>query len=152
MAALPVHDAILDGEMVCLDASGRSQFTPLMRRRQDVSFYAFDLLWCDGEDLRALPLVERKRRLRRLIKGRARLLFAEQIQGKGVELYEAICARDLEGIVAKHRLGPYEQTPVTWFKVLNPAYTQKRSRKEMFEKFREGDEPAQRSGGGARLS
>ena len=97
-----------------------------MRRRQDVSFYAFDLLWHDGEDLRPLPLVERKRRLRRLIKGRAGLLFAERIQGKGVELYVAICARDLEGIVAKHRLGPYAATPVTWFKVLNPDYSQKR--------------------------
>jgi hypothetical protein len=74
--------------------------------------------------------------LRRLIKGRAGLLFAEQIQGKSVELYEAICARDLEGIVAKHRLGPYEARPVTRFKLLNPAYTQKRGRREMFDKFR----------------
>jgi bifunctional non-homologous end joining protein LigD len=54
------------------------------RRRQDVIFYGFDLLWHDGEDLRTLPLVERKRRLRRLIKGRAGLLFTEQIQGSGV--------------------------------------------------------------------
>jgi bifunctional non-homologous end joining protein LigD len=137
MAALPVKDAILDGELVCLDASGRSQFAPLMRRRQDVSFYAFDLLFLNGEDLRQLPLVERKRRLRRLIKGRAGLLFAEQIQGSGVELFQAICTRDLEGIVAKHRLGPYEARPVTWFKVLNPDYSQKRGRREMFDRFRE---------------
>jgi hypothetical protein len=39
--------------------------------------------------------------------------------------------------VAKHRLGPYEARPVTWFKVLNPAYTQKRGRREMFDRFRE---------------
>jgi hypothetical protein len=75
---------------------------------------------------------------RRLIKGRAGLLFAEQIQGSGVELFQAICARDLEGIVAKHRLGPYAATPVTWFKVLNPDYTQKRGRKEMFERREHG--------------
>ena len=74
--------------------------------------------------------------LRRLIKGRAGLLFAEQIQGSGIELFKAICDRDLEGIVAKHRLWPYEARPVTWFKVLNPGYTQKRGRREMFEKFR----------------
>jgi bifunctional non-homologous end joining protein LigD len=134
---LPVKSAILDGEIVCLDQDGRSQFPQLMRRRRaDACFCAFDLLWLDGEDLRQLPLVERKRRLRRLIKGRAGLLFAEQIQGSGVELFRAICARDLEGIVAKHRLGPYEARPVTWFKVLNPAYTQKRGRREMFDKFR----------------
>jgi ATP-dependent DNA ligase len=108
-----------------------------MCRRQDVTFYAFDLLWCNGEDLRPVPLVERKRRLRRLIKGRAGLLFAEQIQESGVELFQAICARDLEGIVAKHRPGPYKQTPVTRFKILNDGYSQKRGRREMFDKFRE---------------
>jgi len=85
----------------------------------------------------SLPLVERKRRLRRLIRGRDRLLLAEHIQGEGIERFEAICSRDIEGIVAKHRLGPYAATPVTWFKVLNPDYTQKRGRKEIFDKFRE---------------
>jgi bifunctional non-homologous end joining protein LigD len=104
------------------------------KRRRDAVFYAFDLLWHDGEDLRQLPLVERKRRL---IKGRAGLLFAERIQSSGIELYQAICARDLEGIVAKHRLGPYEPTPVTWFKVLNPDYSQKRGRREVFDRFRQ---------------
>jgi ATP-dependent DNA ligase len=71
------------------------------------------------------------------IKGRAGLLFAEQIQGSGIELFQAICARDLEGIVAKHRLGPYAETPVTWFKIVNDGYSQKRGRREMFDKFRE---------------
>jgi len=80
--------------------------------------------------------VERKRRLRRLVRSHDRLLFAEQIQGKGVELFQAICARDIEGIVAKHRLGPYEARPVTWFKVLNENYSQRRGRLEMFDKFR----------------
>jgi hypothetical protein len=75
---------------------------------------------------------------RRLIRGRAGLLFAEQIQGGGIELFQAVCARDLEGIVAKHRLGPYTATPQTWFKVLNPDYTQKRGRKEMFERRQQG--------------
>jgi len=141
MAALPVMNAILDGEIVALGPDGRSQFAELMRRRRQVLiFYAFDLLWHDGEDLLPPPLVERKRRLRRLIKGRAGLLFAEQIQGSGVELFKAICARDLEGIVAKHRLGPYEPRPVTWFKVLNPDYSQKRGRREMFNKFRTNGE------------
>jgi bifunctional non-homologous end joining protein LigD len=141
LAGLRVRNAILDGEIVCLDQNGRSQFLQLMhRRRADASFYTFDLLWLDGEDLRQLPLVERKRRLRRLIKSRAGLLFADQIQGSGIELFQAICARDIEGIVAKHRLGPYEARPVTWFKVLNPNYTQKRGRKEMFDKFRTNGE------------
>jgi bifunctional non-homologous end joining protein LigD len=138
LSKLPVKTAIMDGEIVCLDGDGRSRFLQLMRRRKaEAAFYAFDLLWLDGEDLRPLPLVERKRRLRRLIRGHERLLFADQIQGSGIELFQAICARDLAGIVAKHRLGPYEVVPVTWFKVLNPDYTQKRGRREMFEKFHE---------------
>jgi bifunctional non-homologous end joining protein LigD len=137
LAKLPVKTAILDGELVVLDQNGRSQFLQLMRRRRaDACFYAFDLLWLDGEDVRQLPLIERKRRLRRLIRGHDRLLFADQIQGSGIELFQAICARDLEGIVAKHRLGPYEAMPMTWFKILNPDYSQARGRKEMFESFR----------------
>lgn len=64
-----IKSAILDGEIVCLDGKGRSQFLDLMRRRRaDAVFYAFDLLWLDGEDLRALPLIERKRRLLRLVR------------------------------------------------------------------------------------
>lgn len=88
---------------------------------------------CSGTTARAcvsLPLVKRKRRLRRLIRGRDRLLFAEQIQGKGIELFEAICSRDIEGIVAKHRLGPYAATPVTWFKVLNLTTLRSAAEKE----------------------
>src|SRR5260370_31954509 len=62
ISALPVKNAILDGEVVCVGTDGRSHFKNLMhRRRADVTFYAFDLLWHNGEDLRALPLVERKR-------------------------------------------------------------------------------------------
>ena len=59
--------AILDGEIVCLDPQGRSQFYDLMFRRGQPYFYAFDLLWLDGEDLRELPLLERKTRLKELI-------------------------------------------------------------------------------------
>jgi bifunctional non-homologous end joining protein LigD len=137
MAELPVKNAILDGELVCLDQDGRSQFLQLMRRKgQDVCFYAFDLLWHDGEDLRSLPLLERKRKLQRLVKGHAGLLYAEQIETNGTSLFRAICDKDLEGIVCKHRLAPYTTTPPLWFKVLNPAYTQKGGRQEMFENFR----------------
>src|SRR3954470_960695 len=48
-------DAILDGEIVCLDADGRSNFKNLLFRRERPFFYAFDLLACDGQDLRDLP-------------------------------------------------------------------------------------------------
>ena len=55
-ASLPlVHDTVLDGEIVCLDQGGRSDFHKLLFRRDWPYFYAFDLLSIDGEDLRALP-------------------------------------------------------------------------------------------------
>src|SRR5689334_21086079 len=51
LSRLRVNDAVLDGEIVCLDRNGRSQFYELMRRRGQPIFYAFDLLWLNGEDL-----------------------------------------------------------------------------------------------------
>ncbi len=68
-ADLKVQNCILDGEIVCLDDQGRSQFYELMFHRGEPYFYAFDLLYVDGIDLRALPLVERKAKLRELVNG-----------------------------------------------------------------------------------
>src|SRR5215471_296804 len=53
---LDVDDAILDGEMIATDDSGRPQFYELLRRTQAPAYVAFDLLWADGADLRTLPL------------------------------------------------------------------------------------------------
>jgi len=64
-----VKDAILDGDIVCLDSDGRSLFKELLHRRGSPIFYAFDLLWLNGRDLRHLPLLERKRMLWDLIRG-----------------------------------------------------------------------------------
>lgn len=138
MAKLPVKNAILDGELVCLDNDGRSVFLDLMRRkRRDACFYAFDLLWLDGEDLRGLTFLERKKQLRKLVSGRTGFLYAEHIAATGNDLYQAICREDLEGIVAKHKLAPYVTSPATWFKVLNADYKQKRGRREIFDRFQE---------------
>jgi bifunctional non-homologous end joining protein LigD len=139
IAGLPVKNAILDGEIVCLDQDGRSQFLPLMRRKQDVTFYAFDLLWHDGEDLRNLALLDRKQRLQQLL-NHPGLLYAEHIPTKGVDLFKVICQKDLEGIVCKHKAAPYVSRPQVWFKVINPTYSQHRGRREMFDKFRQRSE------------
>ena len=87
-------NAILDGELVCLDQDGRSQFQELMhRRRQDAAFYAFDLLCLDGEDLRGLPLLDRKQRLQRLLKGQPGLLYAAHVERHCVRLFETVCRK-----------------------------------------------------------
>ena len=129
--------AILDGEIVCLDAEGKSQFMPLMRRKGHATFYAFDLLWLGKKDLRGLPLTKRKQRLQKLL-AKAKLpgvVYANHIGGHGIALYQEACQRDLEGIVCKHRDSVYAAKR-RWLKVKNPSYTQAIGRKEMFEKFR----------------
>src|SRR5262245_53214128 len=84
IAQLRVQNAVIDGELVCLDPLGRSQFYDLMFRRREPYFYAFDLLWLNGEDLRALPLLERKARLRKLISSNAEcnrhLLYLDHLE------------------------------------------------------------------------
>lgn len=138
--ALPLGPTVLDGEIVCLDEHGRSQFAPLMRRQARPVFYAFDLLFSSGDDLRGLSLIRRKSILQGLIPmGRDPILVADHVDGRGVGLYEAVCAADGEGIVGKLKESPYEllrggKSP--WVKVLNPGYSQKRERGEWFARKR----------------
>ena len=64
LAKLPVQNAIFDGEIICLDLNGVSQFNWLLNepRARRATFYAFDLIWLDGMDLRRTPLIEREMR------------------------------------------------------------------------------------------
>jgi bifunctional non-homologous end joining protein LigD len=137
LAKLKATDAILDGEICCLDSQGRSQFNELLYRRGEPVLYCFDLLWLNGQDLRQLPLIERKKRLHKLIaKSRCeRVIFAPHIAKHGMTLYQEICERDLEGIVAKRRDGIYSVSG-QWFKILNPNYTQYNGRHEKFTAFK----------------
>jgi bifunctional non-homologous end joining protein LigD len=100
--AVRTHSAVLDGEIVCLDADGCSRFYDLLFRREWPYFLAFDVLSIDGEDLRGLPLIQRKRRLARIMpRVESRLLLLDAIPVRGERLFELACERDLEGIVAK---------------------------------------------------
>lgn len=134
--ALGDRDAVLDGELVCLGPDGRSLFKHLMYRRGDPHFYAFDLLWLDGEDLREWPLIERKKALRKIVPARgSRLLYVDHIVGRGEDMFKLVCAQDLEGVVAKWKLGAYMPDDRTsWVKIKNPSYTQSVGREKMFEK------------------
>ena len=67
LAGLQAKSAILDGEIVALDSSGVSQFKELLYRKGRAVFFAFDLVWLDGTDLRQTPLIERKKKLKKLI-------------------------------------------------------------------------------------
>ena len=136
---LPVQNAILDGEVVCLDSNGVSQFNELMSRKGKPVFYAFDLLWLDDKDLRSLPLIERKQRLYELIQ-RSRcheIIYAQHIEHQGKGFFEEICARDLEGIVAKRKLATYKSNGLGWKKIKNPNYSQAEGRHNLFKRMRE---------------
>jgi len=120
--AVRAEEAILDGEIVCLDRDGRSQFYSLLFSREWPHFMAFDALRIDGHDLRNRPLLERKRRLRALVpRVETRFLYLDHIERRGVELFQAVWHADLEGIVAKWKDGPYHTDGVTtsWLKIKN---------------------------------
>jgi bifunctional non-homologous end joining protein LigD len=136
---LPVQNAILDGEVVCLDSNGVSKFNELMSRKGKPAFYAFDLLWLNSDDLRSLPLIERKRRLHELVWGSRchAIIYAQHIEDQGIRLFEEICARDLEGIVAKHKRGVYRNNGLAWKKIKNPKYSQAEGRHDLFKRMRE---------------
>jgi bifunctional non-homologous end joining protein LigD len=133
---LKAKHAILDGEIVCLDDQGHSQFSELLFRLGTPCFCAFDLLHLNGKDFRNLPLIERKRTLRRIIPDTSVcLLYVDHIEGEGERMFQLACERDLEGIVAKHRHSFYstEDHNPAWVKIRNRKYSQLIGRDELFE-------------------
>ena len=99
LSTLPVKNAILDGEVVCLDDRGVSQFTQLLRREGDPLFYAFDLLWLNGKDYRRLPLLEKKQQLELLVNQQVRSDF---VRSTCCRVRETILRRDLCSRFGRH--------------------------------------------------
>jgi bifunctional non-homologous end joining protein LigD len=131
------NEVVLDGEIMCLDQYGRSQFKELMFHRGQPFLYAVDLLWLNGEDLRGLPLLRRKAQLRKLVgRQQSRLLYLDHLEQNGSGLYTKACEFDLEGIVAKWKGGLYiaDDRRSSWVKVKNPNYSQLEGREELFER------------------
>jgi bifunctional non-homologous end joining protein LigD len=137
LAQLKVKNAVIDGEIVCLDSEGRSIFNELLFRRGSPIFYAFDLLYLNGRDLRQLPLIERKEKLREVI-DKSRLpdvICGKYVEGRGIDLFNEVVRRNLEGVVAKRKSGAYA-TVSDWLKIKNPLYTQTERRHELFDSFK----------------
>jgi bifunctional non-homologous end joining protein LigD len=117
--ALAARQAILDGEIVALDEQGHSNFERLQERmhvhapseslvtQMRVVYFAFDLLYCDGYDLREAPLLERKQLLQRLLYTSERFRYADHQLEHGKELFALAEQNGLEGIVAKRADSPY---------------------------------------------
>jgi bifunctional non-homologous end joining protein LigD len=120
---LHANNAILDGEVVVLDEQGRSSFSLMQQRtgirshgRQaapksdlPVIYYAFDLLYLDGYDLRRVALDDRKRALQEVLTSGGLARYSDHYAGQGVALFEAAKQKGLEGIIAKRRNSCYEE-------------------------------------------
>jgi bifunctional non-homologous end joining protein LigD len=115
----------IDGEAVVLGPDGLSRFEELSRREvaRTAILYAFDLIECDGEDLRNLAFLDRKAALARLLRNtKAGILFNEHIAEDGPIVFVHACGLGAEGIVSKRVDGAYLSGPCrVWIKVRNPA-------------------------------
>jgi len=114
LAALPVSQALVDGELVVESGNGASNFSALQSdlsqdRTDRFTFYAFDLVYLDGYDLRAVPLVERKELLRRVLPEDANgpVRYSSHFDENGALVLRHACRLSLEGIVSKQKNSPY---------------------------------------------
>jgi bifunctional non-homologous end joining protein LigD len=121
-AVLPANSLVLDGEVVAPDKDGRPNFHALRLKtaRDRLLFYAFDLLYIDGFDLRACALADRRGILAQVIAARpgGRILMSETIDEPGDVVLRHVAKLGLEGVVAKRIDSPYRSGRVaSWIKV-----------------------------------
>jgi bifunctional non-homologous end joining protein LigD len=115
--ASSLPDVLVDGEIVALDHKGNPNFSALQAALSDgktgnLIFFAFDLLFAEGNDLRRLPLVERKAQLKELLEARTKgktksIRYVEHFEGDGEAVLESARGLSLEGIVSKKLNSPY---------------------------------------------
>jgi bifunctional non-homologous end joining protein LigD len=122
--SLPLTTAILDGEIVIVDAHGQSSFQRLQRAMgksasSEFVYEVFDLIYLDGYDLTRVPLKERKRVLKELCSGgRGTIRFSEHFEGNGDAFFKHACEYGIEGIVSKLADSTYDSTRNrSWLKV-----------------------------------
>jgi DNA ligase D-like protein (predicted ligase) len=122
IAGLPAENAYLDGELCGVLPDGRTAFN-LIQNAADTGqgalvYFVFDLLFLDGEDLMALPLVDRKARLQKLLsRASASLRYNDHQIGHGPAFHRLACQYGLEGIVSKRVNGRYEPDRRSWLKI-----------------------------------
>lgn len=122
MNALKLPDGWYDGEIVVLDEQGLPDFQLLQNafdttHTSNVDYFLFDMPFCDGQDLRSVPLIERRARLKDLLverlagtgakSGQPQIRFSETFDARGQDLVESACKLGLEGVIAKRKDAPY---------------------------------------------
>ncbi|MBV8448245.1 MAG: non-homologous end-joining DNA ligase [Hyphomicrobiales bacterium] len=110
---LPVEEAYIDGELCAVGSDGLTSFAEMQAATDHKSaaalvYFAFDLIYLDGQDLRAEPLLTRKSRLEALLHGAdPSIRFNEHLAGDGAAVLRAACDLNVEGIVCKRADGAY---------------------------------------------
>lgn len=127
VAALDLPPALIDGEITAPGPDGNPSFSALQgelkrgygSQKSLLDFHAFDLLSLNGEDLKALPQIERKERLEALLAAaEPPIRVADHVIGAGEKLYTAMCEAGMEGIISKRIDAPYRGTrSKSWVKV-----------------------------------
>src|SRR3954463_6200135 len=114
--AAKLPDCVIDGEACGLDQHGAPDFAGLQAalsegKSQDLILFAFDLMFAEGEDLRQLPLVDRKGRLEELLSGlmdkRRQIRYVDHLETAGDAVLDSACRMHLEGIISKRIDSPY---------------------------------------------
>jgi bifunctional non-homologous end joining protein LigD len=117
------HDVIVDGEIVVVDEQGVAHFEWLQNWHRDqhgiLKYFLFDILWCDGHDVRDMPLLQRKALLHSVLPHSDILQYSDHIETKGKHLFSEMQNRHLEGMVAKRADSPYRENErgQDWLKV-----------------------------------
>jgi bifunctional non-homologous end joining protein LigD len=103
--SIKASSAIIDGEIVAIDENGAQCFEQLQNHKRDcfIIYFAFDLLFLNDENLTEVPLIERKAKLKQILPKSmvGRLRFTDHVLDRGLDLFTALEAQQLEGMVAK---------------------------------------------------
>lgn len=115
-------DAVIDGELVAIGKDGVSHFQLLqnaLRHQAKLLYCAFDLMFENGEDLRKIPLLERKQRLKAILPRDKLVAFSHHRKAKGTKFFAEAERKGLEGIMAKRADSPYASGGRTddWLKI-----------------------------------
>ncbi|MDF2449039.1 MAG: ATP-dependent ligase LigD phosphoesterase module / ATP-dependent ligase LigD polymerase [Bacteroidota bacterium] len=118
-------NAVIDGEIVIVDENGKSSFQSLQDYKNNenasLEYRVFDLLQLNGKNLCELPLLERKKYLKKTLPKNPVVKYSDHIEGKGIEFFKMIVENDLEGIMAKEAGSAYHTgaRSSSWLKIKN---------------------------------
>lgn len=108
------HDVVIDGEIVVVDDDGIARFEWLQdwnrqQSRGSILYYVFDILWCDGREVRDMPLISRKALLKGVLSKNSALRYSDHVETEGESLFQEVKKRGMEGVVAKRADSTYRE-------------------------------------------